>query len=288
VDDDEDSPEAAAARKATRKERREQNRLKRAGQLPGSIENSPAGSRDSTEEPEPTPKKGRGRKAGKADKRKAEDIEDEPPAKRKRGPPGRAKPSASANGDALSSHQRNVLQKSLRSVYDTLMNLESASDSGSEDDEDDERRLIIGPFVALPPKKDFPDYYMIIKEPISMKMIEKKIKKEEYSSLNDIKKDIQSLCTNAKTYNEDGSMIYVDAVAIENACSSKIRDELNDHPEFGDLDDSSRNGGSTAPTTSAGTPMATTAASGKIKLTFNNAQYTNGGSSGIQSDDDNE
>ena len=46
-------------------------------------------------------------------------------------------------------------------------------------------------------------------------MIEKKIKKEEYSSLNDLKKDIQRLCTNAKTYNEDGSMIYIDAVAIE-------------------------------------------------------------------------
>jgi ATP-dependent helicase STH1/SNF2 len=42
VDDDEDSPEAAAARKQARKDRREQNRLKRLGQIPGSIENSPS------------------------------------------------------------------------------------------------------------------------------------------------------------------------------------------------------------------------------------------------------
>jgi ATP-dependent helicase STH1/SNF2 len=98
------------------------------------------------------------------------------------------------------------------------MNLESPPESEDEDSKDEEEeapRLIIGPFIALPPKKDFPDYYTIIKDPISMKMIEKKIKKEEYSSLNDLKKDIQRLCTNAKTYNEDGSMIYVDAVAIE-------------------------------------------------------------------------
>jgi len=65
---------------------------------------------------------------------------------------------------------------------------------------------------------------------------------------------------------------------------SKIREELNDHPELGDLDDSSRNGGSTAPTTSAGTPMP--ASSGKLKLTFNKDQYANGGSSGLQSSDD--
>jgi ATP-dependent helicase STH1/SNF2 len=67
---------------------------------------------------------------------------------------------------------------------------------------------------------------------------------------------------------------------------SKIREELTDHPELGDLDDSSRNGGSTAPTTSAGTPMPATISSGKLKLTFNKDQYANGGSSGAQSDED--
>ena len=214
VDDDEDTPEAAAARKQARKERREQNRLKRLGQLPGSIENSPAGSRDSTEEPEPTPKKSRGRKTGKADKRKAEEADDEPPAKRKRGATGARPKAAVPNSDK----HRAILHSSLKNVYDALMNLESGPDSDSDDskDEEDEApRLIIGPFIALPSKKDFPDYYTIIRDPISMKMIEKKIKKEEYSSLSDLKKDVQRLCTNAKTYNEDGSMIYVDAVAIE-------------------------------------------------------------------------
>lgn len=69
----------------------------------------------------------------------------------------------------------------------------------------------------------------------------------------------------------------------QNACDSIIRDELNEHPELGDVDDSSRNGGSTAPGTSAGTPIA---GNPKLKLTFNSSQVNNGGVSGAQSDDD--
>jgi ATP-dependent helicase STH1/SNF2 len=224
VDDDEDSPEAAAARKQARKERREQNRLKRAGQIPGSIENSPVGSRESTEEPEPTPKKSRSKKGGKNEKRKAEEPDDEPPPKRKRGPPGRPSKGTASNGDTTAAKHRATLQASLKRVFDALMLLESPSDSGSSDDDDEEggSRLIIGPFVALPSKKQFPDYYVIIKEPISMKMIEKKIQKEEYSSLGDLKRDIQHLCLNAKTFNEDGSLIYVDAVAIEVSSTYKF------------------------------------------------------------------
>lgn len=214
VDDDEDSPEAAAARKQARKDRREQNRLKRLGQLPGSIENSPAGSRESTEEPEPTPKKGRGRKAGKVDKRKAEEPDDEPPPKRKRGPIGRPKGSL-GNGDSggVSPKHRNLLQSSLRKIHESLMNLEDSESSDSEGGGGGRR--VIDPFVKLPPRRDFPDYYMIIQEPIAMDQIGKKIKKEEYSSLIDLKRDIHTLCTNAKTYNEDGSLIYVDAVTIQ-------------------------------------------------------------------------
>jgi len=219
VDDDEDSPEAAAARKAARKERRELNRRKRAGEIEGSVEVSSGSDSEAPEEPEPTPKKGRGtaRKSGsgKVEKRKAEEVvEDERPTKRnKRGGNGRSKPPA-VNGDAVK--YRNTLQESLNNVFQALMNLEEPADSASSDDgEEPETRLIIGPFINLPPRKDYADYYMLIPHPISMKQIEKKIKKGEMSSLNDLKKDILQLCSNAKTYNEDGSMIFNDAVTIQ-------------------------------------------------------------------------
>ncbi|KAL3419469.1 rsc complex subunit [Phlyctema vagabunda] len=279
VDDDEDSPEAAAARKAARKERRENNKLKRSGKMDGDIEETDGSGTEEEPEP-PTPKKLKGRKvAVKAtDKRKAEEVEDEPPAKKRRSAVSRAKGGvASSNGDRMSSQVRGVLQTSLQDVYTSLMKLESGSEAS--DDEDDENRLIIGPFIDLVPKKLYPDYYILIKNPISMSMIQKKIKKQEYSSLNDLKEDIHLLCTNAKTYNEDGSLIYVDAVSIENACDAKITEELSEHPELAELE-----GGSVAPTTGTATPVI----GGKLKINFNKKddQYANGGSSGVQSDDD--
>lgn len=76
---------------------------------------------------------------------------------------------------------------------------------------------------------------------------------------------------------------------MQNACTSKIQEELTEHPELADLDGASGNGGSSAPTTNAGTPRQSSAAPSKLKITFNNSQLNtkdNGGSSAAQSDDD--
>ena len=166
VDDDEDSPEAAAQRKQVRKDKRDNNRLKKMA-IMNSMDNSPTASRASTEEPVETPKK-RGRKpGGKNEKRKAEDGDEEPPAKKRRGPQGRAsKVGANGTDSRLTSQQRETLQKSLRSLYDSLMNLEVDDIEAPEEDESDPgKRLIIGPFIKLPPKRDYADYYVIIQKP---------------------------------------------------------------------------------------------------------------------------
>ncbi|KAI9050132.1 hypothetical protein LZ554_006273 [Drepanopeziza brunnea f. sp. 'monogermtubi'] len=282
VDDDEDSPEAAAARKQARKDRRENNRLKRAGELPGSIENSPNGSRESTEEPEPepTPKKGRGRnKVVKNEKRKADDLDDEPPPKRKRAPNGRTSKGAVP---AMSIAHRTLLQGSLRRAYDALLEIPHTDDPLSDDSDEDSAPLtypLVDPFRVLVGKKDFPDYYMLIKEPIALKNIEKKIKKEEYSNLGDMMADIRLMCRNARQYNEDGSPIFKMAVKIENSFEGIIRDEMSAHPELGE-------GDSSAPTTNAGTPNPASS-NGKLKLNYNkNASATNGGGGGLHSDDE--
>jgi len=224
VDDEEDSPEAAAARKRARKDRREANRVKKLtkqhGQ-PSSSVNSPSASRASTEEVE-TPKK-RGRKPGsKNEKRKAEDGEDEPPAKKRRGPQGRPKAVIpAANGDARMSHEtRMVLQKSLRLLYDGLMSLEDEPEPRNDDESEPEKTLIIGPFVKLPPKRDYADYYLIIQNPICMKDIDRKIKKEEYGSLGDMKKDVGLMIRNCRTYNEDGSLLWQWAGLMGVSCTT--------------------------------------------------------------------
>ncbi|RCI11657.1 hypothetical protein L249_7211 [Ophiocordyceps polyrhachis-furcata BCC 54312] len=266
VDDDEDSPEAAAARKMARKDKRENNRLKKMA-LMNSMDNSPSGSRGSTEEVE-TPKK-RGRKPGsKNEKRKAEDGDEEPPAKKRRGPqgrPSRVGSGAGSGGDSRVSGQlRETLQKSLRSLYDALMALEVDDiEPPADDDESDAgKRLIIGPFVKLPPKRDYADYYT-------------RIRKEEYGCLGDLRKDIELMIRNCQTYNEDGSILYQDARTMEEFFNSKFAEELEAHPELAEVES-----GSVAPSGSGGTPQP-----GGTRIRIVSSGGANGGRSGLSDEE---
>lgn len=218
VDDSDDSIGEAAKRKAARIEKRRTNKAKRERQAAGIASSSPEPERESSEEepepePEPQPKKkGPGRKSA-GQKRKGEDLEEETPAKRKRGKQAKI-------SDSLSGSERSALQKALKTVFESIKALEvpdSDPEEQSEDDSDDEppTRLIIGPFLELPPKKLYPDYYNFIQDPIAMDMIEKRISGHQYTSLKDLSVDIALLARNARTYNEDGSMLYNDANAIE-------------------------------------------------------------------------
>ncbi|CAI4211781.1 unnamed protein product [Parascedosporium putredinis] len=278
VDDDEDSPEAAAARKLARREKREAKRSK----LGVSQEqDSPVPSRASTEEVEAveTPKK-RGRKPGtKVEKRKAEDGDEEPPPKKRRGPQGRPKAIATANGDSrVSPQQREALQKSLRSLYDGLMNLESDDlvEPVDEDDSEPPKRLIIGPFVKLPHKRDYADYYLIIQSPICMKMMEAKIKKGEYKCLGDMRKDFDLMIRNCRTYNEDGSMLWKDAAIMEDYFNKELESALEKIPELKELEDLFEKEGS-APESGAGDTPQPAASGTRIRLISSSVKETPNG-----------
>ena len=214
VDDSDDSIGEAAKRKQARIDKRRTNKAKREG----GGESSPEPDRESSEEPEPEPlpkKKGRPVKAA-GQKRKGDDIEEEtPPMKRKRGRQPN-KPSV----DILGNGERTALQKALKTVVEAIKTLEvpdSEPEEPSDEESDDEppTRLIIGPFLELPSKKLYADYYTFITEPIALDVIEKRISSHQYTSLKDLQHDVALLAKNAKTYNEDGSMIYNDAVVIE-------------------------------------------------------------------------
>lgn len=210
VDNDEDTIEDAVARKNATIEKRRSNKEKKARRAAG-LEITPESSRESSEVPV-SKKRNRGKVNGS--KRKAEEEMDEPAAKRKR---GGARPSKAV--DSLNATERNTLQKILDNVYQHLMDLEVEvplqPGESSDDDDEPQTRGIIDPFIKLVPKNQYPDYYMIIKQPISMDMIKKKINKEEYSNLREFRNDIRLLCNNARTYNEDTSIIFQDANDIE-------------------------------------------------------------------------
>lgn len=71
-------------------------------------------------------------------------------------------------------------------------------------------------FIDKPDKKIFPDYYLIIENPIAIKTIQAILKKgTQYRVLSDIEKDFELMCTNAKTFNEDSSPVYTLSVALK-------------------------------------------------------------------------
>ncbi|BGP26359.1 ATP-dependent helicase STH1/SNF2 [Rhodotorula toruloides] len=68
-----------------------------------------------------------------------------------------------------------------------------------------------GLFNELPPKRDYPDYYLIITQPISLKEIKRKVNNGTYPDTDAFARDIHLMLNNAMTYNEEGSIVYEDA-----------------------------------------------------------------------------
>lgn len=70
-------------------------------------------------------------------------------------------------------------------------------------------------FMDVVNRKDYPDYYQVIKKPISFNMILKRIKRKEYPSPKEFMDDVELVFTNAVTYNEDHSQIWEDAKILQ-------------------------------------------------------------------------
>ncbi|KAJ5913005.1 hypothetical protein N7504_001888 [Penicillium tannophilum] len=231
---------------------------------------------DSSPEPEPsivdedeTPQKKQGRRRGPPPKRKAEEpIEENPQPKRKRGRQPKIP-------ETLSSADRATLTRIVTSTIQSLKEMEQEIPAeGSDSEEGPLLRAIIEPFMKPPPRSQYPDYYMIIKNPIAMEQIEKKLKRDDYQSLKEFRDDVHLLCQNARTYNEDGSILFQDANDIENKCVMELRRQTENYPQFANFDDPGSIAGDGL-STGADTPLTagTPGAQPKLKLTFNNSNF---------------
>lgn len=67
------------------------------------------------------------------------------------------------------------------------------------------------PFLRKPSKRQYPDYYELIKRPIALDDIKKQLDSDGYSNLEDVKADFELLFGNAKQYNQTESEIFQDA-----------------------------------------------------------------------------
>jgi len=115
--------------------------------------------------------------------------EDDPESRKKRGRPPRV-------DTPMEARIKNIM-KSLRKFKST------------------NGQLKILHFERLPDKAAMPEYYAEVKTPIALDVIKKKLKRKKYSSIDQFMKDVELMFENAKSYNEDGSTIYKDAVDLQ-------------------------------------------------------------------------
>ncbi|XP_061779568.1 protein polybromo-1-like [Nerophis lumbriciformis] len=122
------------------------------------------------------------------------------------------------------SHKKNVKKNRMKALYAAVTDARDA----------DTTRRLCDLFMVKPFKKDYPDYYKVILEPMDLKTIEHNIRNERYSSEEALMDDMKLMFRNARHYNEEGSQVYNDADILEKILKEK-RKELGQPPEEEDM-----------------------------------------------------
>ncbi|XP_019118030.2 polybromo 1, like isoform X5 [Larimichthys crocea] len=118
------------------------------------------------------------------------------------------------------SHKKNVKKNRMKALYAAVTEAREAGTS----------RRLCDLFMVKPSKKDYPDYYKVILEPVDLKTIEHNVRNERYATEEALMEDMRLMFRNARHYNEEGSQVYNDADILEKILKDK-RKELGPSPE---------------------------------------------------------
>jgi chromatin structure-remodeling complex subunit RSC1/2 len=72
-------------------------------------------------------------------------------------------------------------------------------------------------------KRALPDYYEVIKEPMALSEIKKKVAQQEYKSFPEFVRDFALIPHNAQVYNRQDSQAYVDALEVKKALEQELK-----------------------------------------------------------------
>ncbi|XP_041836274.1 polybromo 1, like isoform X5 [Melanotaenia boesemani] len=122
------------------------------------------------------------------------------------------------------SHKKNVKKNRMKALYAAVTEAREAGTS----------RRLCDLFMVKPSKKDYPDYYKVILEPMDLKTIEHNIRIERYTTEEALMEDMRLMFRNARHYNEEGSQVYNDADILEKILKDK-RKELGPPPDEDDV-----------------------------------------------------
>merc|ERR1712029_403078 len=106
-------------------------------------------------------------------------------------------------------------------------------------------RILSEPFYKLPSRKELPDYYEVIRKPVDIAKIQKRIDDEKYEDMDALEKDFMLMCKNTQQYNEDGSLIFEDSIVLQSVFTN-ARSRIEQEPDEADDDDSRASSGSSA------------------------------------------
>ncbi|KAA8893961.1 hypothetical protein FN846DRAFT_976556 [Sphaerosporella brunnea] len=127
---------------------------------------------------------------------KEDDAEDEAGAKKTKDDPRRKRGRPPRVDTPMETRIKNIL-KALRKLKDSRGSARMTA------------------FEKLPEKKEFPEYFTEIKRPIAMDIVRKNIKRRVYKSLDQFVEDMDLMFENAKSFNEDESRLYGDAMLLQ-------------------------------------------------------------------------
>ncbi|XP_044203837.1 protein polybromo-1-like isoform X4 [Thunnus albacares] len=125
---------------------------------------------------------------------------------------------SSATSDTSStkrkSHKKNTKKNRMKTL---LAAVAEAREAGTG-------RRLCDLFMVKPSKKDYPDYYKVILEPMDLRMIEHNIRSDKYMTEDAMVEDMKLMFRNARHYNEEGSQVYNDADILEKIMKDRRRD----------------------------------------------------------------
>lgn len=96
-------------------------------------------------------------------------------------------------------------------------------------------RTLSEPFLRLPSKRELPDYYVLIKRPMDLRKMRRRIEDGRYKDFSDMERDFIQLCENARLYNEDTSLIYEDSIELQAVFSNARVKVLEEETDDGEL-----------------------------------------------------
>ncbi|XP_071859810.1 ATP-dependent helicase brm-like [Bombus fervidus] len=101
---------------------------------------------------------------------------------------------------------------------------------------DNTGRILSEPFMKLPSKRELPDYYEIIKKPLTINKLLQKIEDGKYTDFDELEKDFMQLCKNAQIYNEEASLIYEDSIVLQSVFMD-ARQRIEEEGNISDIND---------------------------------------------------